>query len=142
MSWSTVKLEQVALIKGGKRLPKGHDFSPLPTDHLYIRARDIGDNRITISEPVHISDHTFNKLKNYTVSEGDLVVTIVGANIGDVGYISADFDGANLTENAAKLRVNPAVCDPKFLSAQLSTPHVKKKFQFIAAGSAQGKLDC
>ena len=53
----------------------------------------------------------------------------MGVNIGDVGYISNEFDGSNLTENAAKLNTNRTICDPEFLSAQLSTPHMKKKFQ-------------
>ncbi len=140
MKWESVKLEQIASINGGKRLPKGHDFSSFPTNHLYIRARDIGNNRITASDPVYLSEHTSNKLKLYTVSGGDLVVTIVGANIGDVGYVSAEFSGANLTENAARLRIDKNVCNPKFLSAQLSTSHAKEKFQFIASGAAQGKL--
>lgn len=140
MSWPTVSLQQVASVKGGKRLPSGHDFSMLTTEHPYIRARDIGNNRITISEPVFITDHTFSRIKNYTVSEGDLVITIVGANIGDVGYISAEFDGANLTENAAKLHANRSLCDPMFLSAQLSTARAKEKFQALTGGSAQGKL--
>lgn len=68
MSWPTVSLQQVASVKGGKRLPSGHDFSMLTTEHPYIRARDIGNNRITISEPVFITDHTFSRIKNYTVS--------------------------------------------------------------------------
>ncbi len=140
MSWPMAPIEAIASVKGGKRLPKGHDFSPVPTDHPYIRARDIGDNRITFAEPVYVTDHTFSRIKNYTVSEGDVVVTIVGANIGDIGFITGDFEGANLTENAARLCVNKALCDPKFLSLQLSSPRAKVKFQLLTGGSAQGKL--
>lgn len=140
MSWSTAPIEDIASVKGGKRLPKGHDLSFAPTDHLYIRARDIGNNRVTVTQPVYLTDQTFSKIKNYTVSENDLVVTIVGANIGDVGFISNEFDGANLTENAARLRVNKDLCDPRFLSFQLSSLRSKEKFQLLTGGSAQGKL--
>ena len=140
MNWHTAKIEEIASVKGGKRLPKGHDFLADPTEHLYIRARDIGNNRITLTDAVYVTDDTFNKIRNYTVSANDLVVTIVGANIGDVGFITNEYDAANLTENAARIRVNEKVCDPRFLSFQISTPRAKEKFQLLTGGSAQGKL--
>jgi type I restriction enzyme, S subunit len=140
MRWDTVPIETIASINGGKRLPKGENFSLVTTIHLYIRARDIGGNRITITDPVYISDSTYNKIKRYTVSNDDIVVTIVGANIGDIGYITEKFDGANLTENAARIRVNKEICDPRFLSYQLATSYSKEKFKFLEGGSAQGKL--
>ncbi len=140
MSWQTAKIEEIASVKGGKRLPKGHDFVSDPSEHLYIRARDIGNNRITLTDAVYLMDDTFSKIKSYTVSTNDVVVTIVGANIGDVGFITNEYDGANLTENAARIRVNEKVCDPRFLSFQISTPRAKEKFQLLTGGSAQGKL--
>lgn len=88
MSWPTATIEKIASVKGGKRLPQGHDFLADPTDHLYIRARDIGNNRISITDAVYLSDDTFSKIKNYTVAANDLLVTIVGANIGDVGFVT------------------------------------------------------
>ena len=133
-------IEEIATVKGGKRLPEGAAFANAVTDHPYIRARDIGGNRITFDEPVYLDERTFAKLKNYTVSEGDVVVTIVGANIGDVGLVKQDFDGANLTENAAKISVDRLKCDPRFLSFQLSMPHSKEKFRLLTGGAAQGKL--
>ena len=140
MKWHTSKIEEIASVKGGKRLPKGHDFLSDPNEHLYIRARDIGNNRISLADAVYLTDDTFNKIRNYTVSTNDLVVTIVGANIGDVGFITSEYDGANLTENAARIRADEKSCDPRFLSFQISTPRAKEKFQLLTGGSAQGKL--
>ena len=102
MSWELKKLDEIVLVKSGKRLPKGHSFIIKPTNHPYIRARDIKNGKINVEAPVYINDDTFNKISKYTVSENDVVITIVGANVGDIAIIDAKYSGANLTENAAK----------------------------------------
>ena len=140
MKWESVALENIASIKGGKRLPKSHSFADSITNHLYIRARDIKDGEISISEPVYITEDTASTIDGYTVSTEDIVITIVGANIGDIAYISEKYNGANLTENAARVRVKKDKLNAKFLALQLSTSFSKEKFQFLASGSAQGKL--
>lgn len=140
MSWHHVTLENIASINGGKRLPKDHDFSSSKTNHPYIRARDIREGRIDITEPVYITDQTASLLKKYVVKRDDVVITIVGANIGDIGFISEELEGANLTENAARIRAQNDKCHSKFLSLHLSMPKNKERFKFIASGSAQGKL--
>ncbi len=140
MSWRVVTIDEIATVKGGKRLPKGHDFVDFASEHLYIRARDIGCGRIEMRESVYLDENTFQKISKYIVSEGDVVVTIVGANIGDVGYVTSQYAGANLTENAAKIVVDREICNPLFLKYCLANKHAKKRFQFIASGAAQGKL--
>jgi type I restriction enzyme S subunit len=140
MKSQIVNINNVAAIKGGKRLPKGHELITIPTKHPYIRARDIGNGKIEAQEPVYITDSTFQKIRQYTVKNNDIVITIVGVNIGDVGIVTEILDGANLTENAAKISTNINVCNPYFLLCQLATPRNKFKFQQIAAGAAQGKL--
>ncbi len=140
MIWQTTNIEEISEVKGGKRLPSGHDFSPDPTNHLYIRARDIGAGKIQCDQPVYISDETYQKIARYTVDEGDIVITIVGANVGDVGYVSDELVGANLTENAAKLVVDRKRYDPVFLKYFLASRSSKERLAFIASGAAQGKL--
>jgi len=140
MSWGEALIKDIALVKGGKRLPFGHDFADSHTDHIYIRARDIGGGKIEIKEPVYLTEATRNILQRYTVEEGDVVVTIVGANVGDVGYVNEELSGANLTENAAKLVVDKSRYDPYFLKLLLATESSKKRLAFIASGAAQGKL--
>ena len=140
MSWNVCTIVEIATVKGGKRLPKGHELQSEETNHPYIRARDIGEGKITFSDPTYLSEDTHRCIKNYVVAEGDIVITIVGANIGDIALIPEQFAGANLTENAAKLVLNREVCDPEFLKYQLANDFVKLKFSHIASGAAQGKL--
>ncbi|WP_299055844.1 restriction endonuclease subunit S [uncultured Polaribacter sp.] len=141
MSWELKKLNEIVLVKSGKRLPKGHNFVSKATNHPYIRARDIKNGKIKIEEPVYISENTFNVISRYTVSENDLVITIVGANVGDIAFVDSEHDGANLTENAAKLTPKDSdALSPKFLKYSLFGDVQKSKFQQIAMAAAQPKL--
>ncbi|MGO8420959.1 restriction endonuclease subunit S [Rhizobium ruizarguesonis] len=140
MTWREATIGEIGSVKGGKRLPEGHQFASEPTSFPYIRARDIGGGKIEIKEPVYLQEHTQKILSNYTVRTDDIVITIVGANVGDVGYVSELFDGANLTENAAKISVNRGLVNPYFLKTFLAMEQSKGRLSFVASGAAQGKL--
>ena len=45
--WKEYKIGDICVIKGGKRLPEGHELVSLKTKHPYIKARDIGNGRIS-----------------------------------------------------------------------------------------------
>jgi type I restriction enzyme S subunit len=115
MKWQKKKISELCEIKGGKRLPKNHDLVESETNHPYIRARDIGEGIIDFAKPVYLQENTFNLISRYIVKRDDIVLTIVGANIGDVGLIPNELDGANLTENAVKLTEFSDSCFYKYL---------------------------
>ena len=101
-SWCWTTLGELCSIKGGKRLPKGKSFADTITPHIYIRVTDMKDHTVLLSSLKYIDEDVFAEIKNYTISSNDLYLTIAGT-IGDVGLVPAELDGANLTENAAKL---------------------------------------
>jgi type I restriction enzyme S subunit len=128
------------VVKGGKRLPADGKLVSTPTDHPYIRARDIRDGRITFDDPVFVTDDDFGRIARYTVDAGDICITIVGANVGDVGVVPPTLHKASLTENAVKLvHLRPEVCCA-FLGTALASPAAKAQMQSAAAGAAQPKL--
>ena len=140
MKWEIKTINDLCEIKGGKRLPKNHELIEVETNHPYIRARDIGNGIIDFSKPVYLEESTFNFISRYTVKADDIVLTIVGANIGDVGLIPKHLDSANLTENAVKLTSFNENCHFKYLLYYFLLPGKKKQLEQVAAGSAQGKL--
>jgi type I restriction enzyme S subunit len=140
MKWERKTINELCEIKGGKRLPKNHELIEVETNHPYIRARDIGNGIIDFSKPVYLQENTFNFISRYTVKADDIVLTIVGANIGDVGLIPKHLDGANLTENAVKLTSFNENCHFKYLLYYFLLPGKKKQLEQVSAGSAQGKL--
>lgn len=104
-AWETVKLGDVCNIKGGKRLPKGRDFANTKTSHPYIRVSDFDNGSVNLQKIKFIDDEIFTSIKNYTISKRDIYISIAGT-IGLFGIIPDELDGANLTENAAKISIN------------------------------------
>lgn len=139
MTVERIKLAKVVDVKGGKRLPAGASFSSEPTAHPYIRGQDIRGGRIRAGEQLYIAEEVFEKIRRYTVKEGDVCVTIVG-NIGDVGVTPPELDGANLTENAVKLIPTTSKLDTRFLAYALLSPEAQQQMKLSAAGAAQPKL--
>ena len=135
--WCWARVRDIAMVKGGKRLPKGASFSEEITTHAYIRVSDMKNHSVNISNLRYISDETFLAIKNYTIAKDDLYVTIAGT-IGVVGEIPDKLDGMNLTENAVKI-TNIAI-NKSFLCIILQTNFVQQQFQDKTHQVAMPKL--
>ena len=101
-NWKTYKLENIAKISGGKRMPKGQNLVEFETDHPYIRVRDMNTRTIRKSDLLYVPDSAFDKISRYTVSENDIIISVVGT-IGNIAIIDGNISGANLTENCNKI---------------------------------------
>jgi len=126
--WEEVKISEIAEIKGGKRLPKGSKLLPSKTNHPYLRVIDFKNGILNDDQIRYIDDKTFEEIKRYTISCGDVFVSIAGT-IGLICRIPQQFDGANLTENAAKITDINAKVAPDFLYWQLQDNSVQDNFK-------------
>lgn len=114
-----VKLGAVARVKGGKRLPKGSDYSDVPTGNPYIRVSDWHDYEIRTDNLRYISDEIARAIWRYTISASDIFISIAGS-VGLVATVPQSLEGAYLTENAAKICINdPSTLDTMYLLALL-----------------------
>ncbi|MBU1661383.1 MAG: restriction endonuclease subunit S [Chloroflexi bacterium] len=120
-------------------MPKGEQLVTTKTAHPYIRAQDIRNGIISISEALYVKDDIFQIISRYTVETNDVCIVIVGANVGDVGIISPFLSGANLTENAVKL-IDLKEFDSSYLRYCLLTNDAQEQMKLFAAGAAQPKL--
>jgi len=100
--WALVSVGDLCEIKGGKRLPKGHVLTNTPTAHPYIRVADFVPYGIDQRNIKYVDEETFESVSRYTIGKSDVFISIAGT-IGVTGVIPEYLDGANLTENAAKL---------------------------------------
>ena len=127
-------------VRGGKRLPKGDEFSSVPTPFRYIRVANLGDGRIHEDDLVYLKPETHARIRRYTVNEGDIVISIAGS-IGSIAPVPASISGANLTENAAKLvPKGSSDYDPIFLSHMLQTPYAQAQMEARTGQVTIGKL--
>ncbi|MGA7495254.1 MAG: restriction endonuclease subunit S [Isosphaeraceae bacterium] len=137
--WQTVPLGSIATIKSGKRLPMGHTLTSQRTQHPYIRLVDVHDHRIRSGNMQYLKDNTQKAISKYIVRSGDVCLAIVGHTIGLVFTVGKHWDGANLTENAARL-TDFRGADAGFVFNCLRSPNGQALIRSRTVGSAQGKL--
>lgn len=136
-SWVEKTIGEFADVKGGKRLPKGHQLITEETRHPYLRIADFGENTIDMSDLHYISEETFSLISRYIITKNDVYISIVGT-IGKSGVIPSVLDGANLTENAA--RIISKVTLPKYLNFFLQSPDTQNDIQDRIRSATLGKL--
>ena len=132
-SWEWVRLDEICDLKGGKRIPKGMTFADCPTPHIYIRVTDMKNNTILSNDIKYIDEQVYDEIKNYTIADTDLYLTIAGT-IGAVGQVPSLFNDMNLTENAAKL-TNIKIDKAYLMYALLSSTaqeHFSSRFHQVA----------
>jgi type I restriction enzyme S subunit len=100
--WEVLNIDEIADVKGGKRLPEGKSLSNSETQHPYIRVADMYQGGVSLEKIKYVPDNVFPSIKNYLISKDDLFITVAGT-LGIVGKIPPILNGANLTENADKL---------------------------------------
>lgn len=132
-------LADVATIKGGKRLPYGGQLQDETTVHPYIRVADMVNNTIKKDELKYISDVIYNKIQNYTISSRDVYISIAGT-IGRVGVVPDNLEGANLTENAAKIVLNENKINKVFLVYELLTDVLQSQIKSLTVQAGVPKL--
>jgi len=123
--WKWCKLGDVAILKGGKRIPAGKKCISEKTPHVYIRVTDMQNDTVNLDNLMYITDDIYSAIENYTISKDDLYLTIAGT-IGRVGIIPDCLDGMNLTENA--LKITDIKCDKKYLLYVLKSDFTQNYF--------------
>jgi type I restriction enzyme S subunit len=137
--WQYTTLGHVAQVKGGKRLPKGEKFADTVTPFPYIRVTDFANFSIDTSDLRYLTPEIHATIERYTISKNDIYISIAGS-IGITGMVPAQLDGANLTENAAKLVLKEDVIDPRFLMYYLASEVAQTEIRGQTVKNAQPKL--
>lgn len=136
-SWEVVKIEEIADVKGGKRLPKGESLLEEKTSHAYIRVADMFMGGVSLKKIHYVPENVHPIIKNYIISKDDLFISVAGT-LGVVGEIPNELDGANLTENANKL--TNIMMDKSFLLQVLLSPIIQNAIEREKTNNAQPKL--
>jgi type I restriction enzyme S subunit len=138
-NWKEYKLGLVTKVKGGKRLPKGSSLSSIPNHHPYIRVRDMGEKYLPNDNLEFVPDEIFPQIKNYVVSAGNVILSIVGS-VGLVSIVNKELDNASLTENCVKILPNESELDSQFLYYFLRSNDGQQQIKQKTVGAVQPKL--
>lgn len=127
-------------VRGGKRMPKGQRLSDVPTPFPYIRVADMKAHSVDMRNLKYVPLHIQYRISRYTISSNDVYVTIAGT-IGYPGLVPDELDGANLTENAAKIVFRDKTrVFKEFLVYMLRSAQVQEQFKKKRTIAAQTKL--
>ncbi|MDX9901983.1 MAG: restriction endonuclease subunit S [Aliarcobacter sp.] len=136
-SWGIKSIEDIAEVKGGKRLPKGSSLSEEKTPYPYIRVTNMFMGGVDLSEIQYVPEDIQPQIKNYTISKNDLFISVAGT-LGIVGEVPKELDNANLTENADKL-TNIKI-NKKYLLYILMSNLIQNEISKQTTSNAQPKL--
>lgn len=139
--WKKYKLGEIAVIKGGKRLPKGIELISIPNSHPYIRIRDMYVNKIMElnGDFEYVDDVTQKSIQRYIVKQNDIILAIVGNTLGLVSIVGKSLDGANLTENCVKI-VSDNLVTQNYIYYYLNSDFGQNEIKKGIVGAAQPKL--
>jgi type I restriction enzyme S subunit len=138
--WRTVG--EMFEVRGGKRLPKGEEYSPTPTPFRYIRIMDLTRDGVDESALVYLKPGVQSRIARYVVNTGDVIISIAGS-IELIAPVPPSLDGTNPTENAAKLVPrNRATVEATFVAALLQTPFAQAQIGTRTDRSRLGSWLC
>ncbi len=138
-TWAVTPLASVATVKGGKRMPKGIALTREDTGRPYIRVTDFRDHGVNTNQVLFVPKGYESTISRYIISKDDVYISIAGT-IGLVGQVPQVLDGANLTENAAKISLIDQSTNTRFLMYALASDTCQSQIAQSTATNAQPKL--
>ncbi len=135
--WEEKVIADIADVKGGKRLPKGHSLLSEDNGYPYITVSDMENGTVKLENIKYVPKNVINLIKRYTITTEDIYISVAGT-LGLIGKIPPSLNHANLTENADKL-TNIKV-NRDFLLHYLSAGSINRLIEKTSTNSAQPKL--
>ncbi len=125
--WEVESLQLRALIKGGKRLPSGHNYAKGDSHYRYLQTTDFINKQINYNSLHYLNFKTFKILERYEIQNGNVFISIAGVNLGVAGVFRPDIiDRTILTENAAKICTLEEDL-PEYIAIQINGPIIQRQ---------------
>jgi type I restriction enzyme S subunit len=105
-----------------------------------ITVEHLGENSIEGKNPPLVSADDVKRLSKYTLKEGDIVFSRVGS-VDRRALVSADQDGWMFSGRLLRVRPEPELADPTYLSYFFGLPIFKTYIRSIAVGATMPSLN-
>lgn len=141
MSWSKIKIEWLThVVTKGTTPTKRQGFADAGVNFIKAEALN-GDSALNLFGGFFISDDVHQSLKRSILQEGDVLLTIAGANIGKCGIVEERHLPANTNQAVGIMRVDQKRIAPRFLYYWFKQPQTFRYIQGLNAQAAQPNIN-
>lgn len=139
--WEVRKLKQI--VRRGRRITYGivQPGEPDSNGRFMVRGQDYSSGWAGTESIFRVSPVVEEPYRRSRLMAGDLVLTIVGAGVGNVAIVPEWLDGANITQTTARISLDPDKCDPSYIAYVLSTRIGYENVRLVVKGAAQPGLN-
>ena len=142
MSWAVSRIDEIAEVvtKGTTPTTYGMPFTDFGVNFIKAEALN-GDSSLDNSGFAFVSESTHEKLKRSILAEGDILVTIAGAQVGRCGIVRAEYLPANTNQAVGIIRVFRERANPRFVYYFFKNPQTFRMCQGIGGQAAQPNIN-
>ena len=114
------------VVKPGKEVPGGVPI---------IKVKDFPDGAVKKTNILHASPEIEKGYKRSRVVTGDLLYSIRGT-VGRMAFVPKELDGANITQDTARVSIDRNRFQPTYIMASLSVPDIRRVIEGKIKGGA------
>jgi type I restriction enzyme, S subunit len=138
--WKECKLGDVAEIQTGPFGSQLHQRDYKLVGTPIITVEHLGENKILHNDLPLVGDEDKERLKKYTLKEGDIVFSRVGS-VDRRAYVRKEEDGWMFSGRCLRVRSDRSKVDPRFLSFYFGQENFKDYINRIAVGATMPSLN-
>ena len=102
----------------------------------FVRGGDVSNGKVHLDDLRTITQEVSDKYKRTLLRGGEVLVSLVGEYLGQVGIAPPEIAGANIARQVGLVRLRPSV-DPRFILYFLISPQGKQRLLAHSLGSVQ-----
>jgi type I restriction enzyme S subunit len=102
-----------------------------------IRSQDYSRGWVDLSNIMKVSPEIDKPYERSRVKAGDILLTVVGANVGVIERLPEQLDGANISRSVARISVNEKKGSSEFIFQFLKSIGIRKFVHLNTVGGAQ-----
>ncbi len=142
MRWTVSKIDEITEVvtKGTTPTTYGMPFTDAGVNFIKAEALN-GDSSLDRAGFAFVSESTHDKLKRSILTEGDILVTIAGAQVGRCGIVRAEHLPANTNQAIGIIRVIRERANPRFVYFFFKNPQTFRMCQGIGGQAAQPNIN-
>lgn len=137
VEWEVVRLGQ--LLKSKKKITYG---IVQPGEYIsngipMIRSQDYTKNAWDLTTIMQVAPEIDAPYERSRVATGDILITVVGANVGKLSVVPKQLNGANISRSVARISIDGQRYDSTYVKGHLESGAIDKFLYKTTVGGAQ-----